>query len=393
MGTRNVVSLALTFVVGLGGGAALVYFFVKPSHDTVRSDAGGPRAVGGRVAARDRVEPAGGVINLAAPSPDVLKRIEVKDGQDVAENQQLAVLGSHDLREIEAEMAQMQFKEAENRRKKTLEHLTAQQKESDAKVRQLETQGAIDIKLQESKISVLERQSAAAETLLVRMKNARSYPQQELDQQELARAQAEQELQSARAVLAKLKDANAVNLEVAKAQRESSVAGIARAEAETPLGSLKEGVKLAGEKLELTVIRSPVKGKVLKVMAHEGEMVGTQPVFQVADTSKMVTVAEVYETDVPAVREWVAAGKRVIADVELRLPGGGKKFRGQVASVGTLVQKNSIFSTDPRQDVDRRVVEVRIKLDDQFNAPAAEYINMQADVTIYDPKTTPPPLK
>jgi HlyD family secretion protein len=384
-GPRNLVPLAIGLIVGLGGGAALVYFFVKPSHESTRSDTGGPRAVGGRVAARGRIEPEGGVINLAAPSPDILKKIEVKDGQDIAENQELAVLASHDLRQIETELAMMQLKEAEDRRKKTLEHLTAQQKETDAKVRQLETQGAIDIKLQESKISVLERQSSSAETLLVRMKAARSYPQQELDQQELMRAQAEQELNSARAILAKLKDANAVNLEVARAQRESSAAGIARAEAETPLGSLKEGVKLSGEKLALTIIRSPLKGTVLKAMAHEGEMVGSQPVFQVADTSKMVAVAEVYETDVPAVREWFRSGKPVIADVELKLPGNSQRLRGRVVSVGTLVAKNSIFSTDPRQDVDRRVVEVRIKLDDEFNKPAAEYINMQADVTIFDP--------
>ncbi len=77
----------------------------------------------------------------------------------------------------------------------------------------------------------------------------------------------------------------------------------------------------------------------------------------------------------------------------MRLPGRGARFRGRVVSIGSLVQKNSIFSTDPRQDVDRRVVEVRIELDEQFNKAAAEYINMQADVTIYDPKSPPPALK
>lgn len=392
-GQRNVISLALVFALGLGGGAAAVYFFVHPSRETLRADTAGPRAVGGRVAARGRLEPEGGVINLAASSPDILKKIKVHDGQDVAENQELAILGSHDLRQIEKEMAETQFKEAEDRRKKTRDHLTAQQKESDARIRQLETQGAIDIRLQESKINALERQSAAAESLMVRMKAARSYPQQELDQQELARAQVEQELNAARAVLAKLKEANTVNLEVARAQRQSAALGIDRAEAEAPLGSLAKGAQLAAEKVALTVIRSPVRGKVIKVIGREGEMVATQPVFQVADISKMVAVAEVYETDVPAVREWFRSGKQVTAEIELRLPGGGAKFRGRVVSVGTLVQKNSIFSTDPRQDVDRRVVEVRVQLDDEFNKPAAEYLNMQVDVTILDPNATPPASK
>ena len=37
------------------------------------------------------------------------------------------------------------------------------------------------------------------------------------------------------------------DLAVAKAQRESSVAGIARAEAESPLGSLQKGLQLVVE--------------------------------------------------------------------------------------------------------------------------------------------------
>ncbi len=94
-----------------------------------------------------------------------------------------------------------------------------------------------------------------------------------------------------------------------------------------------------------------------------------------------------YETDVKAVRDWVRGGKTVDADVEIRFPGSGAtKFHGQVIAIADLVAKNSSFSVDPRQDVDRRVVEVRIRLDSQFQKEAAEYINMQVDVTIKDPK-------
>ena len=133
------------------------------------------------------------------------------------------------------------------------------------------------------------------------------------------------------------------------------------------MASLKKSLELSGERLWQTVIRSPVGGKVLKVLAREGELVGAAPVFQVADTSSMVAIAEVYETDVKAVRDWFRSGKRVEAEVEIRFPGGGAtKFRGQVTQVADLVAKNTAAALDPRQEVDRRVVEVRIKLDPEF---------------------------
>src|SRR5262245_45153611 len=110
-GPQNLIALGIAFAIGLGGGAALVHFFVTPSRESIHGDTSGSRAVGGRVAARGRLEPATGVINLAAPSPDILKKIDVKEGQDVAENQQLAILASHDLREIESDMARIQLKE------------------------------------------------------------------------------------------------------------------------------------------------------------------------------------------------------------------------------------------------------------------------------------------
>src|SRR5262249_49857444 len=149
--------------------------------------------------------------------------------------------------------------------------------------------------------------------------------------------------------------------DAARAQREVIESDLRRAGSETALEALRKSQELANERLRQSVIRAPTAGKVLKTLAREGELVGAQPVFQIADPSEMVAVAEVYETDVTAVRAWLKSGQRVDADVEIKLPGGGgSKFRGRVVSVASLVMKNSSFALDPRQDVDRRVVEVRI---------------------------------
>jgi HlyD family secretion protein len=386
LGTRaGLVLLGLTF----GGGALLGGLVTRwvglPSRESWRRDPDRAAILLDRVTARGRIEPVDGIFHLAASGPDLLKKLLVREGQKVKAEQELAILASRDLREIEADAARIQFEEAQNRLKRTLAHLQAQQREAEVRIRQVEKQSDIDIRLQESKIAVLERQSASAETLMVRMRAARSYSQQELDQQELVRAQAEQELNSARAVLARLKESAGIQLELAHAQREASAAAIARAEAEAPLSSLQKAAELARAKLALATLRAPVAGTIVKILAREGEMVGPQPVFQLAAAGPMGVVAEVYETLVPQVRDWLRSGQPVVADVHLRIPGVKAPMRGHVVSIGHLVQKNSLFAADPRQELDRRVVEVRIQLDPAHAETAAEFLNMLVDVTIYQP--------
>jgi HlyD family secretion protein len=388
-GTRQgTLILGLTFVLGVVVGGFAMRWATRPARDDWGRGSDRAAAPLERVTARGRIEPAGGIIPLTASSPDILKKLLVREGQQVTAQQDLAILASRDLRELEVQAAQAQLDEARDRLERTLAHLRAQQREAEIKIRQIEKQSEIDIRLQESKIAVLERQSASAETLMVRMRAARSYAQQELDQQELVRTQAEQELNSARAVLAKLKESVAIQMELARAQRDSSAAAIARAQAEVPLGSLQKAVDLAREKLALTVIRAPVPGTIVKILAREGELLGPQPVFHLAASGPMVVVAEVYETFVPEVRQWLRRGTPVLADVHLRVPGVNDPFRGTVVSVGSLVQKNSIFAADPRQELDRRVIEVRIQLDEAHHESAAEFLNMFVDVTIYKPTAT-----
>jgi len=142
---------------------------------------------------------------------------------------------------------------------------------------------------------------------------------------------------------------------------------------------------LTEQRLNRTILRAPVQGKVLRILTREGEQVGTHPVLQLADTRSMVVVAEVYETDVAAVRGWYAA-QPVRATAKARFAHGkGRLFHGTVEQVSDVVLRNSVFSLDPRRNVDRRVVEVRIRLDKEDCVEAAHFINMQVEVTIEAP--------
>jgi HlyD family secretion protein len=389
MAGPRLIVIALMFLAGLGLGAGAGYvYFTRASREPQTGGALTRPAVSPhRVAARGRLEPKGGVINLAAPGPDVLQDLLVHEGDDVKKEQELALLASGRVRKIEEESARLQVEEAEDRRQRNLTHARAQLKESDTRIEQLRTQGPLDEQIQEAKIEVAQRQLSTAEDLFSRMQKAGTYTQQELNQQRLLRDQAEQERNGARAALAKIKDANSANLRAALAQREVVEADLRRSESELPVASLKKSQELAGERLKQTAVRAPVNSKVLKILARPGELVGTQPVFQLADTGSMAAIAEVYETDVRSVRTWFATGRPVEAEVEVRFPGAGPtKFSGRVDRIADMVGKNTTLSLDPRQEVDRRVVEVRILLDPQFAAEAAHYINMQVDVTIFDPQ-------
>jgi HlyD family secretion protein len=386
---RPLISYALIFAAGLACGGAMVWFIPRSSPSS-RPDRSNGQADVTRVTARGRLEPEGGIINVAAAGPDILQKIVVDEGATVIKGQQLALLASRKLRDIELQAAKVQLEEAEERRLKSITSLKAQQREAEARIQQIKNQAPLDVKIQEAKIQVAQRQFDAAEELLSRMRRAGSYPQQEIDHQQLLRDQAEQELNGARLALEKIRDANGTALRTAEAQRDVVEADLRRAESELPVAALRKSSELAAERWAQTAITSPVKGKVLKILLHEGELVGAQPVFQVGDTSVMNAVAEVYETDAKVVRDWWRSGQRVAAEVEIRFPNAGTaKFTGQVTYVADLVAKSSALSLDPRQEVDRRVVEVRIRLDPQFAAEAAQYINMQVDVTILDPKTTP----
>ncbi len=391
-GQRQLFSFAVVFALGLGCGAATFYFLPKSTRENRDTVLAGKSSVT-RVTARGRLEPEGGVVNLAAPGPDIMEKIVAHAGDSIIKDQQLAVLASRKLRQIELESAKVQLEEAEDRRQKSITSLKAQQREADARIDQIKKQAPLDVRIQEAKIQVATRQLTGAEDLLGRMRRAGSYPQQEVDQQLLLRDQVEQELNGAKLALEKIKDASGTALRAAEAQREVIDADLHRVESELPVAALKKGSELAAERWEQTAVKSPSKGKVLKVLVREGELVGSQPVFQVADTSTMVAVAEVYETDAKAVRDWFQRGKQPVeAEVEIRFPNSGvSKFRGQVIHVADMVMKNNTFSLDPRQEVDRRVVEVRIRLDPKFIAEAAEYINMQVDVAILDPKSTKAP--
>jgi HlyD family secretion protein len=384
---RSYLLPVLVFAVGFGAGAGPAYYYGKSEANQVK-DAKAPSRPGTtKLSALGRIEPAKGIVHVSAGAPDILQQIMVNEGDPVKQGQPLGVLTSRKAREIEYALALAQRQEAEERLKKLREYSQAQLKESDSRARQLKSQGPLDVAVQRAKIEILEGQLRAANDLLKRMTNANGYAQQELNQHRLLARQAEQELNAARAVLSKIQEANTANLEPAHAQREAALAGQRRAETEIPWASLEKNVELTKERLEHTTVRAPAAGKILKVLVREGELVATQPIFQIADTSSMIVVAEVYQTDIDSVRGWCQGNRQAKAEAKFT-SGSPTVFHGDIESkgIGRLIKGKDMYALDPRQDVDRRVMEVRINLDPESSRKAEDFIHAQVDVTISPPE-------
>ena len=106
-------------------------------------------------------------------------------------------------------------------------------------------------------------------------------------------------------------------------------------------------------------IRAPFGGTVLRRFKELGEGVlvngPPDPLFRIADLSRLKVIAEVPEPDIGAIREDEQA--EVIADAYPTI-----RFPARVAQIGLAVGRKRLRSDDPRERLDEKVVEVELHL-------------------------------
>lgn len=130
-------------------------------------------------------------------------------------------------------------------------------------------------------------------------------------------------------------------------------------------------VEAARARLERSLVRAPVSGRVLSIGARSGERLGPEGLVEIGETDRMYAVAEIYETDVAHVRE----GQRA----RVRSPVFGA-LHGTVESLGFKIHKADVLGSDPVAKVDSRVVEARIRL--QPRPGVERFTNLQVVVEI-----------
>ena len=276
-----------------------------------------------QVSALGRIEPLGGISQVSVPSSlsnDRVREILVKEGQEVRKGQPLAVLESID----------------------TLE----------SSVRQ-----------SEAEIRVAESKLAAQDSVIARYKA------------DLRQASAE----ARRAEQLFAAGATSAN-RVEKLQADESSAKAQLAEAIATKATLVEDLRSSRasldkdktERAKATVL-APFSGTVFKVHARPGDKVGEDGLLEMGDSSRMGVIAEVYQSD----RPMIALGQKA----SLSADGfKGRKVEGQVVEIAREVSRQTVFSGQAGENLDRRVLEVKIGLTPQESALASHLNYLQVNV-------------
>ncbi|MEO5364910.1 MAG: efflux RND transporter periplasmic adaptor subunit [Magnetococcus sp. WYHC-3] len=293
-----------------------------------------------RVVARGRIEPVERVRVVQGPAGAVLRKVYVRDGDHVKVGTPLAETDDHASLVALVALERSRLVEAERR----YEQITAPAKRSEIQAQQ----------------SVIRQRSVELEKLEAEYERARKLAaggivSSEVEQvRRASRDEAQYALEQARSGFRALTETRDVDALVAEAHREVQKAALAKAEAD----------------LERAVIRAPMTGTVLALMAREGETMGAEGLLHLADLEHLQVVAEVDEALIGQVQQGQAASMTGAV-----LP---TTVEGRVTRIAFSVFKQKRPTSDVLIGRDARIVEVEITP----NTPLPRVIGSEVTVSI-----------
>ncbi len=308
----------------------------------------------GEIHALARLEPASGVIVVGARPGARIERIQVGQGDLIVPGQVLALLEGHDLAQAQLALAVAQKSQAVHHRAVQKQKLALEREQFD--------------KLQKIKLDAAPRVAFLTNPRFD--ENTKLFKTLEATLQGKDRIEAEMRLfeSEVRNIKAKLdKDSLEIAPEFLRHQRKLEDDELG--DSSPDLVVLDRQIDLARVSLVQAEVRAPISGRILELLAHAGE-VSTGPLLQMGDPAAMVATAEVYQSDVPRLRLGDPASVQIL----------DRTVTGTVTKVGAIVGKNQLANLDPRALQDRRVVKVKISLDDP--TLASTLINMEVDAAI-----------
>ncbi len=335
-----------------------------------------------RVVALARLEPADGLLVVGATPGDRVDRLDPEmDKFYSSAGQEMGRLASWVDRNNEWEIAKTQLAEAKRRKDLVRQQGEAQIAEAQERLDQLRKQQGPDLAAQQDLINTIKQRRDQAEQSLRELTTS-GVTRQALEQQRSIVSTLDVELGQANARYQQTKSTYEMNTALAERGLQTAKVTLDRLLAEVPLESLEQAEKAAADRVRHSLILSPGPGRILKIYTRPGDTVGTQPVLRFGDPSRMVALAEVYETDVGRIR----VGNKAAVEFQDVPPGGWPagevKMAGSVTQIGQLVSAGTILDLNPAASADRRVVSVRVELDAKGSAEAAKYVNRQVRVVI-----------
>ncbi len=335
------------------------------------------------VTALGRLEPAGEIIYLTAPTSTQESRIaelRVAEGDRVEVGQIIAVLDNRDRLQAALQRAEEQVKVAQARR---------EQVEAGAKTGEIQAQRSEIARLEAELAGNVNTQRAAIARFEAVVENARVEYQRysalqdegavsasERDARQLTYRTAQRQRQEAEAALARIEAAGQAQLAQARATLDqiSEVRPVDVTASAAEVRSALSSVAEAKAQLEQTLVRSPQDGQIIEIFTHPGETVAEQGIATLGQTQQMMAIAEVYQNDVFQ----VSVGQPVTV-TSPALPGS---LQGTVERIGLQVGQQRVVDEDPAANIDARVVEVHIRLDPEASERVAKLSNLQVTATI-----------
>ena len=377
--------LALLAAFGMG---AVVGSYLLSRPATPQPQGKSAADVSERITALARLQPSARVVPISGPPGDRIEKMEpLYPGQKLLRDQPIATLSSHAQRQVEVDVATQQLTEANDQLTKATQAGEKKIAVAEAEAVKGQAGKAEDLAALTAQFEAAAVQAEAATSALTRLQTLRSenvkVADEDFDRVRLQQTQAAASLAAARSALKKAGFAYAEGEKTAAARIASAKADLAAAIAQVPIASSTARLKLAAQLRDSSILKAPVEGTVLSVSGRVGQPTGLTPILQMADLTEMTAVAEVYESDVGKVLGWLAR-KPVSAEVS-HPPSLATPLQGVVKSerdVARMIARNQVFPAGPREDADRRVVEVVVHLDDAAGAIAARYVGLQVTVTL-----------
>jgi HlyD family secretion protein len=372
-----------------------------------------------KVAALGRLEPEAEVISLFAPlalDGDRIAQILVKEGDRVKTGQVVAILDARNRLQTAVLQAQQQVRVAQAKLAQVQAGAKAGEIQAQrASVERLQAQSQGDKTVQQEAIFRIEAQwqgdriaqEATIKKLEAELKNASAEYQryQQLysqgavsnslyDSKGLTVKTAKQQVDEAKAILNRINTTASKQLAEAKAAlaRTNATGSKQVSEAKATLNSIAEvrPVDVAAAKTEVenaiatlkhaqtelagAYIKAPMAGQIIKIHTRVGEKISASGIAELAQTNQMIAVAEVYQTDISKVK----LGQQAVISSQAFVG----ELRGTVAEIGLQVNRQNVFSNQPGENLDSRVVEVKIRLNPEDSKRVAGFTNLQVQTVI-----------
>ena len=335
------------------------------------------------VTALGRLEPDGEIINLTPPTSVQSARIAelpVEVGDRVTEGQIIAVLDNRDRLQAALQKAERQV---------DIARANLARVESGAQTGEVDAQIAEISRLEAEQSGNIATQRAAIERIRAEVANARDdfaryntlyerggISASERDSRRLTLTTAEQRLAEAQATLSRIQTTSAQQISQARATLDR-IEEVRPVDVDSATAELNSAIATATEaevNLEQAYVRSPSAGQVLKIYARPGETVASEGIATIGQTSQMMVVAEVYQDDISKVEPGQSVSVTSTAIPET--------LTGSVERIGLQVEQQAVINEDPTENINAKVIDVYIELDEDSSETVDGLTNLQVTARI-----------